>query len=117
MNVGKDLSDLYTAVHNDIVPTQESIEKVAKSFLELLQSVGFFHTAIGDFEKEKIDSMINVISQKDRGQGAGEEVDLTKVLIECELDHCHITSESNLTNTGLLNAMGWHNNNHGLRVI
>ena len=55
MNVCKDLSDLHTAVHNDIVPTPELIDKVAKSFMELSKSVGFSRTAIEDFEREEID--------------------------------------------------------------
>ena len=43
-------------------------------------------------------------------------MDLTKALIEYELDQYDITPKSNLTNTGLLNTIGWRHNNHGLWV-
>ena len=43
-------------------------------------------------------------------------MDLTKALIECELEQCRITPVKRLTITGLSNTMGWNNNNHGLRI-
>ena len=41
---------------------------------------------------------------------------MTKALIECELEECRVTPEKKMTNIGLLNAMGWNINNHGLQV-
>ena len=41
---------------------------------------------------------------------------MTKALIECELVECRVTPEKKVTNIGLLNAMGWNINNHGLQV-
>ena len=57
--------------------------------------------------------MLNMELQKKMARG---KVELTKALIEYEVEECDITLEIHLTNTGLLNAMGWHNNNHGLQV-
>ena len=90
MDVGKDLSDLHTAVHNDIVPTPESIDRVANSFMELSKRFWFSHTAIEDFEKEEIDHDDHGIT---KGQSSVRNVDLTKALIECELKQCRITPE------------------------
>ena len=90
MNVGKDLSDLHTAVHNDIVPSSELIDKVTRSFMELSKSVGFSHTTIRDFEKEEIDHDDHGITKR---QSSGRDVDLTKALIECELVECRVTPE------------------------
>ena len=91
----------YTAVHNDIVPSSELIDKVAKSFMELSKSVGFSHTTIRDFEKEKIDHDDHGITKR---QSSGRDVDLTKALIERELVECRVTPEKKMTNIGLLNA-------------
>ena len=77
-------------MHNAIVPTPELIDKVAKSFMELSKSVGFSHTAIEDFEKEEIDHDDYGITKR---QESGRDIDLTKALIECELEQCRITPE------------------------
>ena len=113
MNVGKDVFDLRTTVHNKIVLTQKSIDKVTQSFLELSQNVRLSHTVIGYFDKEEISHVQYGIT---KGQEAGKKGDMTKALIECELEQCRIAPDKHSTNTGLLSTMGWNNNNHGLRV-
>ena len=69
MNVGKDSSDLHTAVHNNIVPTQKSIDKVAEFFLRLSQNDGFSHIDIGDFDKEETSQVQYGITKRQEAGG------------------------------------------------
>ena len=114
MDVGKDLSDLHTAVHNDIVPTSELIDKVARSFMQLSKSVEFSHTTIRDFEKDEIDHDGYGITKR---QLSERDVDLTKALIECELEECRVTPEKKMTNIGLLNDFKWKKKHSNLTTI
>ena len=79
MKVEKGLSNLCSTVHNNIVPTEETVAKLVKAFLELLKSTGFSHTAIEDFEKVDINHIEYETTNKQVARG---KVDLSKDLIE-----------------------------------